>query len=109
MTEHQTLANYLESGQDRDDLRQAVATTTLSSLNPAVRIAEIIALGPLAGTLSASHGEKRRWRHPVGTGHAGQRLIISLNLSMRRWPTWLPKNSNLPVPINQGAPLYRRH
>ena len=57
MTEHQTLSSFLESWAGQDDLRRAVAATTQSLAESCCAIAEIIALGSLAGSLSASRGE----------------------------------------------------
>ena len=73
MTEHQTLANYLGEWAEPDDLRQAVATTTLSLADSCCAIAEIIALGPLAGSLSATQGQNVDGDTQYGTGHARQR------------------------------------
>ena len=56
MTEHETLNRYLEEWAGDDVERQVVADTTRNIAESCCAIAEIIALGPLAGTLGAEHG-----------------------------------------------------
>ena len=51
MTEHQTLDSYLSDYAGDDELRLAVAHTVQSIANACCAIAEVIALGPLAGSL----------------------------------------------------------
>jgi fructose-1,6-bisphosphatase I len=57
MIEHQTLEQHLAEWSAVDPLRQAVAFTVQSIADAGCAIAEIIALGPLAGNLSARRGE----------------------------------------------------
>ena len=58
MTEHQTLKSFLtEFSGGEGDLRQEVATTVGIIADSCCAIAEIIALGPLAGSLGAAQGQ----------------------------------------------------
>ncbi len=54
MTEHQTLKSYLEEWAGEDRERQAIADTCRIIAESCCAISEIIALGPLAGTLARS-------------------------------------------------------
>lgn len=56
MLEHQTLRQHLEEWGSGDPLRQSVARTVATIAEACTAIAEIIALGPLAGTLSETSG-----------------------------------------------------
>jgi len=55
--EHQTLQQHLAEWRGEDDLRTAVAETVQKIADACCAIAEIIALGPLAGPLGKSRGE----------------------------------------------------
>jgi fructose-1,6-bisphosphatase I len=57
MIEHQTLAQHLAAWHGEDELRRAVAETVERIADACCAIAEIIALGPLAGRLGESRGE----------------------------------------------------
>ncbi|MCW8873485.1 MAG: hypothetical protein OQK01_12805, partial [Xanthomonadales bacterium] len=57
MTEHQTLGQHLAEWRGQDALRGAVAETVERIADACCAIAEIIALGPLAGSLGESCGE----------------------------------------------------
>ncbi len=57
MTEHEPLKRYLKNWAARDEMREAVAVTLLALAESCCAIAEIIALGPLAGRLGARHGQ----------------------------------------------------
>ena len=57
MKAHQTLRQHLEEWQGEDELRAAIAATVNTIADACCAIAEIIALGPLAGNLGASRGE----------------------------------------------------
>ena len=57
METHQTLRQHLEDWQGEDELRAAVANTVSVIADACGAVAEIIALGPLAGNLGASRGE----------------------------------------------------
>jgi fructose-1,6-bisphosphatase I len=56
MTEHQTLRQHLDEWRGTDEMRGAVAETVERLADACCAIAEIIALGPLAGPLSAGRG-----------------------------------------------------
>jgi len=105
MTEHQTLANYLGEWSEPDDLRQAVATTTLSLAESCCAIAEIIALGPLAGTLSATHGENIDGDTQLELDMRANEIILA-ELIDAPVAYLASEELELPVPINRGAPLY---
>jgi fructose-1,6-bisphosphatase I len=57
MIEHQTLTQHLAEWHGEDDLRRAVARTVSTIADACCAIAEIIALGPLAGKLGADRGQ----------------------------------------------------
>jgi fructose-1,6-bisphosphatase I len=61
MQQHQTLAQYLEEWRSKAESRTAVASTVNAIAEACCGIAEIIALGPLAGDL-----ERRRGRNVDG-------------------------------------------
>jgi fructose-1,6-bisphosphatase I len=105
MTEHQTLSSFLEGWAGQDDLRRAVATTTQSLAESCCAIAEIIALGSLAGSLSASRGENIDGDTQLELDMRANEII--LNELVDAPVAYLASEElELPVPINQGAPLY---
>jgi fructose-1,6-bisphosphatase I len=105
MTEHQTLASYLREWAEEDDLRQAVATTALSIADSCCAIGEIIALGPLAGSLSAIHGENMDGDTQLELDMRANEIVLS-ELIDAPVAYLASEELELPVPINQGAPLY---
>lgn len=57
MVEHQTLSEHLEAWRGEDPQRAAVAATVRAIADACIAIAEIIALGPLAGSLASARGQ----------------------------------------------------
>lgn len=57
MTEHQTLSSFLAEHCSDDELGRAVEVTVKAIANSCCAIAEIIALGPLAGSLGHTEGQ----------------------------------------------------
>jgi len=105
MTEHQTLASYLDEWAGKDDLRQAVATTTLSIADSCCAIGEIIALGSLAGSLGAKRGENTDGDTQLELDMRANEIVLG-ELIDSPVAYLASEELELPVPINQGAPLY---
>ncbi|MFC1689938.1 class 1 fructose-bisphosphatase [Pseudomonadota bacterium] len=105
MTEHQTLAKYLEDWALEDEMRLAVAAATLSIAEACCAIAEIIALGPLNGSLSAAHGENVDGDTQLELDMRANEIILD-ELFDAPVAYLASEELELPVPINQGAPLY---
>ena len=57
MTEHQTLGSFLAEFGARDEMAAAIARTVKSIADSCCAIAEVIALGPLGGSLGVTSGE----------------------------------------------------
>jgi len=105
MTEHETLKQHLRNWASDDQLREAVATATLCIADACCAIAEIIALGPLAGSLGARHGENVDGDIQLELDMRANQLIIDEMIAAP--VAYLASEElELPVPINQGAPLY---
>jgi fructose-1,6-bisphosphatase I len=105
MTEHETLRRHLHDWAGRDELREAVASTMNSIADSCCAIAEIIALGPLAGSLSASQGQNVDGDTQYALDMRANELIID-ELIDAPVAYLTSEELELPVPINQGAPLY---
>src|SRR5210317_1993983 len=105
MTEHQTLSSFLESWAGQDDLRRAVATTTQSLAESCCAIAEIIALGSLAGRLSAVQGENVDGDTQLELDMRANEIILD-ELVDAPVAYLASEELELPVPINEDAPLY---
>jgi fructose-1,6-bisphosphatase I len=105
MTEHETLKRYLQDWAEGKELREAVARTTFSIADACCAIAEIIALGPLAGTLGARHGENVDGDTQLELDMRANKLLID-ELIDAPVAYLASEELELPVPINQGAPLY---
>ena len=105
MTEHETLKRYLQEWAGADELRTAVGVTTLSIADSCCAIAEIIALGPLAGNLNMAQGENVDGDTQYELDMRANELIIDEMIDAP--VAYLASEElELPVPINQGAPLY---
>jgi fructose-1,6-bisphosphatase I len=104
MLEHQTLKQHLAEWSDQNPAREAVAATVENLADSCAAIAEIIALGPLAGELGAQQGE-----NPDGDTQAA--LDIRANDLMLSEIESAPvacvasEELDLPAPVNAGAPL----
>jgi fructose-1,6-bisphosphatase I len=105
MTEHQTLNNYLEEWVGTDEERQVVADTTRIIAESCCAIAEIIALGPLAGTLGAEHGSNVDGDVQKELDIRANDLIIE---ELRSAPVAWVASEELddPIELNKGAPMY---
>lgn len=104
MTEHQTLKQYLRSWVGNDALRKAIAETTETIADACSAISEIIALGPLAGSLSTRHGENVDGDTQVELDLRANDLIID-ELKNAPVACVASEELDLPVPLNVGAPL----
>jgi fructose-1,6-bisphosphatase I len=105
MTEHETLKRYLQEWAGNNELNKAVAITTLSIADSCCAIAEIIALGPLAGNLNTAQGENVDGDTQYELDMRANELIIDEMIDAP--VAYLASEElELPVPINQGAPLY---
>ncbi|MCJ7815416.1 MAG: class 1 fructose-bisphosphatase [Xanthomonadales bacterium] len=105
MTEHEPLKRYLKNWAARDEMRQAVAATLLALAESCSAIAEIIALGPLAGKLGARHGKNVDGDTQMELDMRANKLIIG-ELSDAPVAYLASEELELPIPLNQGAPLY---
>jgi fructose-1,6-bisphosphatase I len=105
MTEHQTLKSYLEEWAGEDRERQAVADTARIIAESCCAIAEIIALGPLAGTLDTEHGGNVDGDVHKGLDIRANDLIIE---ELRSAPVAWVASEELddPIELNRGAPMY---
>lgn len=105
MTEHETLNMHLQAWAKGDELREAVSATVRSIADACCAIAEIIALGPLAGSMSARHGENVDGDIQLELDMRANELIID-ELIDAPVAYLASEELELPVPINPGAPLY---
>lgn len=105
MTEHQTIQRYLEEWAGDDEERQAVADITRIIAESCSAISEIIALGPLAGTLGAEHGRKAYDVVQTELDIRANDLIIK---ELRSAPVAWVVSEELgdPIELNKGAPMY---
>ena len=105
MTEHQTLNRYLEEWAGDDGERQAIADTTRIIAESCCAIAEIIALGPLAGTLGAEHGSNVDGDVQKELDIRANDLIIE---ELQSAPVaWVASEElDNPIELNKGAPMY---
>ena len=104
MTEHETLETHLNNwAQDGAELQQAVATTIRAIADACCAIAEIIALGPLAGSLSARQGENVDGDTQVELDIRANELMID---ELKRAPVACVASEELEIPLalDQGAP-----
>jgi len=105
MSEHETLKRYLKNWAAHDKMRKAVATTLLALADSCCAIAEILALGPLAGNLGANRGQNVDGDTQLELDMRANELIID-ELIGAPVAYLASEELELPVPINQGAPLY---
>jgi len=105
MTEHETLSSHLGNWANGDALREAVAATTRTVADCCGAISEIIALGPLAGSLGACHGENIDGDTQMELDIRANDLIVN---EMKAAPVayLASEELELPVLINKDAPLY---
>jgi hypothetical protein len=105
MTEHQTLDSYLTEWAGENRIRTDVATTVSILAESCTAIAEIIALGPLAGALGAEHGSNVDGDVQKELDlRANEILLDELRAAPVAWVS--SEELETPLQINQGAPLY---
>jgi len=105
MTEHQTLKRYLQDWAGPDEMRQAVVSTTQIIADSCCAIAEIIALGPLAGNLAAEFGSNTDGDVQKELDvRANDILVDELQAAPVAWVA--SEELEEPMAIRQGAPLY---
>ena len=104
MIEHQTLSQYLGEWAGNDPLRQPVADTTQTIADACCAIAEIIALGPLAGDLSAQQGQNVDGDTQAALDVRANDILVQ---ELRHAPIACVASEelDLPLPIEEGAPL----
>ena len=105
MTEHQTLDSFLSEFAGTDETRLAVAQTVQSVANACCAIAEIIALGPLAGSLGQK-GEQNADGDVQAELDVRANEIVLDELEEAPVAYLASEELELPVPINEDAPLY---
>jgi len=105
MTEHETLKRYLQEWSDGKEMGNAVTKTVLALADACCAIAEIIALGPLAGSLNAAQGENADGDTQYELDMRANEVIID-ELIDAPVAYLASEELELPVPINEGAPLY---
>jgi len=105
MTEHQTLEKYLEEWAGDDEERQAVADTTCIIAASCCAIAEILALGPLAGSPGSAHGRNIDGNVRTELDIRANDLIIE---ELRSAPVaWVASEAlDDPIKLNMSAPIY---
>jgi fructose-1,6-bisphosphatase I len=104
MTEHETLHAFLRQWAGDDPARQPVAETVERIADACCAIAEIIALGPLAGSLAARRGENADGDAQAELDVRANEIIVE---ELARSPVGCVASEelDLPVPLNSGAPL----
>lgn len=105
MTEHQTLKSFLSEYSSHDDLSRDVAKTVDIIADSCCAIAEIIALGPLAGALGSTHGENVDGDAQAELDLRANEIILD-EISAAPVAYLASEELELPVPINDKAPLY---
>ena len=105
MTEHQTLGSFLAEFGSGDEMREAIAQTVKSIADSCCAIAEIIALGPLAGSLGATSGENADGDAQAALDLRANEIVID-ELSGAPVAYLASEELDLPLPLNDGAPLY---
>jgi fructose-1,6-bisphosphatase I len=105
MTEHQRLWHHLEDWAGADELRQAVANTLNIIADSCCAIAEIIALGPLAGSLGAACGSNTDGDVQKDLDIRANEILIE---ELQAAPVAYVASEELedPVAICEGAALY---
>jgi fructose-1,6-bisphosphatase I len=105
MTEHQVLDSFLEQHCSETPLRKDVSTTVAVIADACCAVGEIIALGPLAGRLGANRGLNTDGDTQVALDIRANEILIE---ELGRAPvSWLASEElELPIPLNEGAPLY---
>ena len=105
MTEHQTLGSFLAEFGARDEMAAAIARTVKSIADSCCAIAEVIALGPLGGSLGATSGENADGDAQAALDLRANEIVID-ELSDAPVAYLASEELDLPLPLNEGAPLY---
>jgi fructose-1,6-bisphosphatase I len=104
MTAHQPLGGYLDTWSGSDTIRSAVADTIISLARTGVKIATLIAKGPLAGDMASVRGD-------LGGGDPQKELDAITDQMVRDALAASPvawfgsEEVPHPVKLNEGAPL----
>jgi fructose-1,6-bisphosphatase I len=104
MTEHQTLAQHLADWRGEDPLRYAVSQTVERIADACCAIAEIIALGPLAGRLGEGRGENVDGDTQAELDIRANDLLLG-ELKAAPVACVASEELNLPCGLNEQAPL----
>jgi fructose-1,6-bisphosphatase I len=104
MTEHQTLSQHLSDWSQGDSMKESVAAAVLNLADSCCAIAEIIALGPLAGSLGDRRGENVDGDTQIELDIRANDLMVD---EMRGAPLACVASEelDLPVALTAGAPL----
>lgn len=105
MTEHQTLNSFLAEQSGGGTLGTAVEATVKAIANSCCAISEIIALGPLAGSLGETDGQNADGDFQAELDLRANEIVID-ELKDAPVAYLASEELELPVPINEGAPLY---
>lgn len=107
MIEHQTLAQYLDEWSRDQEQRMAVARTVNAIADGCCAIAEILALGPLAGGLGAPCGERTGTVNGEPQSALGERANDLLTQELQAAPVACLASGGLEVPgrMDIQAPL----
>jgi fructose-1,6-bisphosphatase I len=105
MTEHMTLNQFLTDYAGADDTRNAVAQTMQATANACCAIAEIIALGPLAGNLAGQGAQNADGDVQAELDLRANEIVLD-ELQDAPVAYLASEELELPVPLNEGAPLY---
>lgn len=104
MSEQISLQQHLEAWAGADELRAATAATVAALASAAREIAQIVAAGPLAGTLGAKRGEAKGGDFQTELDVRANDLLAQ---ALARAPVaaLASEEMDAPLPLNAGAPL----
>jgi fructose-1,6-bisphosphatase I len=105
MTEHQTLGSFLAEFGARDEMAAAIAHTVKSIADSCCAIAEVIALGPLGGSLGVTSGENADGDAQAALDLRANEIVID-ELNDAPVAYLASEELDLPLPMTEGAPLY---
>jgi fructose-1,6-bisphosphatase I len=106
MTEHQTLTSFLAEYSGGDEMKQGVADTVTALTEACIAIGEIIALGPLTGSLLGNTaGQNTDGDFQVALDIRANDIVID---ELKSSPVAYLASEELEQPeaINPGSPLY---
>lgn len=105
MTEHQTLKHFLAEYAGIDQQRRDVAKTLECITEACIALSELIALGPLAGSLGSAQGQNTDGDTQFALDLRAHELIME-ELADAPVAYVASEEAELPVPVKKGAPLY---